>query len=205
MKSLIIGLVTLTLISFGVSFVVGRGTTPGGAAATTLSSPGWSKGDANSSITLVEFSDFECPACAAYNPLLKEVLAAYAGELRLVYRHFPLPGHKSAAVAAYAAEAAGVQGKFFEMHDLLFERQSDWSSSKDASSLFVSYAAELGLDDDRFRADMKSDSVIERVREDLRQATELRLRGTPTFFVNGNLIENPRSLEEFKKTIDAAR
>jgi protein-disulfide isomerase len=141
------------------------------------------------SIEIVEFSDFQCPACMSIQAPLQELLTKYGEKISFVYRHFPLTTiHPFAMQAAYASEAAGKQGKFFEMHDMLFARQASWSTSNPEST-FVTYAKELGLDTERFVSDMKSKEVKDIVSNDSLAATRFRIRGTPTFFVNG--VETP--------------
>lgn len=141
-------------------------------------------------ITLVEFSDFQCPACLAVQAPLKQILAKYEGKVKLVYRHFPLLSiHKNAQVAAYASEAADMQGKFWEMHDLLFEKQQEWGGLDNAQDKLVEYARTLELDETKFVADLESQEVKDRVSADLLAATRYRLSGTPTFYLNGVKVE----------------
>lgn len=137
-------------------------------------------------IILVEFSDFQCPACQSVQEPLKQILAKYEGKVTLVYRHFPLSSiHKNAMVAAQAAEAAHLQGKFFEMHDLLFAKQAEWSEESDPRGIFASYAEQLGLDKDKFVGEIDGQTAKDSVSIDLLAATRYRLSGTPSFFVNG--------------------
>lgn len=137
-------------------------------------------------ITLVEFSDFQCPACLSIQTPLKEMLARYEGKVSLIYRHFPLSSiHQNAQAAAQAAEAAHLQGKFWEMHDWLFEKQGEWSGLGDLRSKFGEYASALGMDQTKFDSDWESQPVKDAVAIDLLAATRYRLTGTPTFFVNG--------------------
>ncbi len=135
--------------------------------------------------TIVEFSDFQCPACAVLAPSIKALLAQYP-EVQFVYRHFPLLSiHANAESSAWASEAAGEQGKFWEMHDQLFATQAQWSELADPQEFFVNLAAQLELDTEKFVADYSSDSVKNTVATDLRQAEQLRLNSTPTLFLNG--------------------
>lgn len=164
----------------------------------------WTQGKADARLTLVEYADFECPACAAYQPVLKEVKEAYKDDLRFVYRHFPLPMHRNAMAAALASEAAGKQGKFWEMHDLLYAKQKEWGGkTAEDRGLFEQYAADLGLDAERFKQDMASDPVRAIVDSGRDSGTELKVRGTPTFFLNGEQLDNPGSAQEFKDLIRA--
>lgn len=143
------------------------------------------KGNPDASVVLVEYSDFQCPACAAFQPVVEDVLAQYGDSLRFEYKHFPLPIHPLAEPAARAAEAAGQQDKFFEFHDLLFANQLSWSNSVNPVVPFVQYAEELELDIDLFKRHYNASLIRERVREDLAESRQLGLTGTPTFFLNG--------------------
>lgn len=167
--------------------------------ALELKSDDWQQGPANAKLTLVEYADFECPACAAYQSVLKDVKATFKDDLRFVYRSFPLPMHKNAIAAALAAEAAGKQGKFWEMHDLLYAKQKEWAGkSAEDRSLFEQYANTLGLNMDQFKSDVTSDALREKVMKEKESGEALNVRGTPTFFLNGEQIDNPSGLEPFK-------
>lgn len=154
------------------------------------------KGNKDATVTLVEFSDFQCPACAAFQPVLKEVVATYGDKLRFEYKHYPLPIHPFSQQAAVAAEAAGQQGKFFEYHDALFENQEEWSKSTTPAVFFVKYAEGLGLDVEKFKQHQKASLLRDAVRGDLNEAKELGLTGTPTFYLNGEKMEIT-SFEDF--------
>lgn len=146
------------------------------------------KGNQSAEVTLVEYSDLQCPACASFQPVLTEVLDQFGDNLSFEYKHFPLPLHRNAMAAGMAAEAAGQQGKFFEYHDVLFERQSQWSQGN-VNTLFVQYAEELGLDVEMFRRHLDSSLLRDKVRADLNEGRELGVTGTPTFFLNGERME----------------
>ncbi|GAB4026464.1 MAG: hypothetical protein Fur0011_2260 [Candidatus Microgenomates bacterium] len=138
------------------------------------------------SVVVVEFSDFQCPACAAVHEPLKQVLAKYEGKVSYVHRHFPLTSiHKNALSASQAAESAYNQGKFFEYGDVLFAKQAEWEGLADPSEKYIVYAKELGLDAEKFEADYKSREVADRVSADMVYANRHALSGTPTFFVDG--------------------
>jgi len=142
------------------------------------------------SVVVVEFSDFQCPACAAVHEPLKQVLSKFDGKVSYIHRHFPLTSiHKNALTAAQAAEAAYNQGKFFEYGDVLFAKQAEWEGLADPSEKYITYAKELGLDTNKFGADLKSREVAERVSTDMVYANRHALSGTPTFFVNGVQID----------------
>ncbi|MBI5138917.1 MAG: DsbA family protein [Candidatus Vogelbacteria bacterium] len=161
------------------------------------------KGSNNPKLTIVEYSDYQCPACAVYAPVVDEIMKNYGSTTRLVYKDFPLDQHKNGKIASYAAEAAGLQGKYWEMHDELFKTQADWSESETALKTFSEYAANLGLDTKKFAVDVSSDAVKQRVERDITSGKEYRVSYTPTFFLNGKRIENPAGYEAFKTLIDA--
>lgn len=160
-------------------------------------------GSPSASVTLVGFEDFQCPACGAYYPVVKKLTETYKDSLALVFRHFPLPSHANAIPAARAAEAAGKQGKFWEMHDKLYETQRDWSAEKNPTEIFVGYAKGFGLNEEQFKKDMASSDVQKRIDNDIVDANTIGINATPTFFVNGEKIVNPRSFEEFETRIKA--
>lgn len=142
-------------------------------------------GNEDAAVTLVEYSDFQCPACASFEPALESVLAEYGDQIRFQYMHFPLPIHSFAQQASVAAEAAGMQGKFFEYKDMLFENQQAWASAGTPVPFFVGYAEELDLDIDQFRRHMNSSVLRNKVGEEMSQGRALGVTGTPTFFLNG--------------------
>jgi protein-disulfide isomerase len=159
------------------------------------------KGQAGSKVVLVEYSDFQCPACGAYYPILKRLYQEFGDRMRFVYRHFPLKQHLHAVLAARAAEAAGRQGKFWEMHDLIFEGQSTWTAQNDPEETFIGYARKLRLDIKQFRADLDSREVQNAIEKNEESGNQAGIEGTPTFFLNGVMIQNPRSYDEFKNLI----
>lgn len=175
-----------------------------GTMSLALNATDWTKGSKEPKVTLTEYSDFQCPACGAYYPLIEEVFAEYKDRISFTYRHFPLPQHGNALASAYASEAAGKQGKFWEMADMLFKNQSDWSESVTAGMIFEGYAEKLGLDMDQYKADVKSDAVKEKVSRDQKSGKLSLIDHTPTFFINGKMATNPRSKEEFKALIEYA-
>lgn len=162
----------------------------------------WIKGNVNALITIIEYSDFQCPACASYAPVMKRLSQEFPDKLRIIYRHFPLVSvHANAVEAARAAEAAGLQGKFWEMHDMLFEKQDEWSKDGSPKDKFTSYAQELELDEEKFLADYESKAIEEKVDQDLASANQLRLNSTPSFFLDGEKI-SPGGYDEFKALVE---
>lgn len=161
-------------------------------------------GPETAAVTVIEYADFQCPTCATYAPVLEQLQRDYSDNLKIVYRYFPLQTiHPNATLSAQAAEAAGIQGKFWEYHDLLFSRQSDWSNEKNPTEKFTNYAQELGLNLDQFKTDLDSKDTKNRVNADYRSGLSAGVQGTPSFFMNGAPMENPRGYEAFKAAIDA--
>lgn len=158
----------------------------------------------DTNVTLVEFGDYQCPACVIYHPLVKEVLTTYAGKINFVFRNFPLPQHKNANISAYAVESAGLQGKYWEMHDKVYESDKEWADQENPSEIFVGYASAFGLDTEKFKKDMNSSEVKSKVTSDANDGTLISVNSTPSFFLNGIKIETPGSIDEFKKLIDNA-
>lgn len=162
----------------------------------------WSKEKKN---ILIEYADLQCPACKQYHDIIlteiekdKEV----TDKVTFVFRHFPLDNaHPNARDAAYAAEAAHKQGKFFEMSDLLFENQNTWSGESDPTELFVSYAKELKLNEDQFKKDMTSQEVKDIVQNDFLSGSKANVQGTPTFFYNGKKMQTPGTIDDFKQML----
>ncbi len=161
-------------------------------------------GEGGKDVVLIEYSDFQCPACGAYYPVVKKLLEKYKQDIKFVYRHFPLPQHKNARIAAYAAEAAGQQSKFFEMHDLLFKNQAEWSENLNAREIFNRYAKDLGLNIVRFTADVDNVEVTSIVSDQSASGLSLGVNSTPTFFLNGKKLGSPGSLEAFDALIKDA-
>lgn len=153
-------------------------------------------------VELVEFSDFECPACAGAQVLLDSLLDKYDNKLALIYRHFPLESiHDSAFVAAVASEVMAKEGLFFEYHDVLFERQDEWTEADDLVGLLASYARELGVDEEVFMAGLESEEYENRVREDMVAGRSLGISATPTFFVNGIKVNTNELESEIEKLL----
>lgn len=165
----------------------------------------WVSGTSTAKVTLVEYLDFECEACGAFYPITTKLKEEYKDDVRLVVRYFPLPGHRNSRTAAQAVEAAGKQGKFWEMYNLLFTKQSEWSEQQVANQdQFEKYALEAGVDVEQWKKDVVSDEVKKRVDDSYKEAVSLNLEGTPSFFINGKRIQNPRGYESFKSIVDAA-
>ena len=165
---------------------------------------GWTKGNKTAQIILVEYSDFQCPACARYFRITKRLIEELGKDFQLNFRHYPLKQHINAELAAKSAEAAGRQRKFWEMHDLLFERQKEWTrkKNKDTEKLFLQYAVSLNLNLEQFKSDLHSQAVTDSVNNDVLSGRLSGVRSTPTFFLNGQkIIDKPRDYETFKDLI----
>ncbi len=161
-------------------------------------------GSTDALVTLVEYSDFQCPACGQFQPAVEEILAEYGDKLHFEYKHFPLTQiHPFAKPAAMAAEAAGQQGKFFEYASLLFKNQATWSKSATPSAFFTQYATELGLDVERFTKQQQSSLLKDYVTSQFNEARGLGLTGTPSFYLNGEKI-TISTIEDFKAQIERA-
>lgn len=162
------------------------------------------KGNPDAKVTLVEYLDFECEACGAYYPLIKQLSTDFPNDLRIVTRYFPLPGHKNSMTAAVAVEAAAKQGKYWEMHDVLFENQEAWGNKPmPTPQVFEAYALQIGIDIEKFKTDVADPATKARVQRDFDASETLGNNSTPSLFVQGKKIENPRSYEAFKALIEA--
>ena len=161
------------------------------------------KGNPDGQIVLIEYSDFQCPACASYYEIAKQLMQEFNEDIYFSYRHFPLRSiHSNAQLAGQAAEAAGLQGKFWEMHDKLFDNQNSWSNESNPEDIFLIYATELELDTDKFSTDLESKEIKDKVDNDYASGVGARVNSTPSFFLNGKKISNPKTLDDFKELIE---
>jgi protein-disulfide isomerase len=155
------------------------------------------KGPATAKVTIVEWSDFQCPFCSRVVPTMKELEKAYGDDIRVAFKHNALPMHNRAKPAALAAEAAGKQGKFWEMHDLLFANAKELTDEN-----FAKWAGDIGIDVEKFKKDMADPELAKKVDANQAQGTKLGARGTPAFFVNGRYLSGAQPADAFKKIID---
>ena len=155
-------------------------------------------GPASAKVTLVEFSDFQCPFCSRVTPTMNQIKEEYGDQVRIVFKHLPLSIHPKAPAAHAAAEAAHRQGKFWEMHDKIFGNQQEMSPEK-----YAEYAAELELDIEKYNADLADESLTKRIDSDAQDAAALLVRGTPGFFINGKFLSGAQPFAAFKQQIDA--
>jgi protein-disulfide isomerase len=170
-----------------------------------VSSRDISEGNPKAKVILIEYADFQCPACAAYHPIVDQLLSNYGNKLFYIYRMFPLTNaHPNAIITAQAAYAAYKQGAFFKYDGQLFNKQTEWADLQDPKTAFVDYATLLKLDTVKFKTDMLSSATQKYVQDSENEALSEGITQTPSFFINGNLIQNPSSYDDFKKLIDAA-
>lgn len=156
-------------------------------------------------VTLVEYGDYQCPYCGQYYPILKQVTEKFNDQITFQFRNFPLSNvHQNAFAASRAAEAAGLQGKFWEMHDKLYENQAAWSASSDPSVFFDQYASQLGLNVETFKKDSASSKVNDIINADMAEGNRLHVTATPTFFLDGKKIEVSQSVAAFEKVLKDA-
>jgi protein-disulfide isomerase len=161
-------------------------------------------GSPTATVTVEEFADFQCGACANVHPVLKNVQSVYGSNIKFIFRHFPLQMHRNAYDAAVAAEAAGLQGKFWDMQNLIFSNQQSWAGASDVRTIFVGYAERLGLDVEKFKNDILGTVTKNRVDADMQRGRALNITSTPTVYVNGVAVPyDQMTLEGMKRIIDA--
>lgn len=205
----VVSLLAIIFLLFGLNFIISKQTKNSGEAITKVSDSRYTLGNPDAKIKLVEYSDFQCPACAQFSRVFPEVFN-YINEkygsstLSFTYKYFPLVSiHKNALLSAYSAEAAKEQGKFWEMHDLLFGNQKDWAEALDAKVKIEEYAKNIGLDITKFIADRDSDTTKDLVNKALIEANRLKLDHTPTVYMNGEEMKNLSfSAKDIEKIIE---
>ena len=157
---------------------------------------------AKATVTMVEYGDIQCPACKVYHPLVKDLLAAFPDQVKLIFKNFPLTSaHPNAMAAAIAAEAVGRQGKYFEFVDMAYDNQEQWAPLPNPQEKFEAYVKELGLDVEKFKKDQKDPAIQKLINDERDEGIKNGVTGTPSFFINGKRIENPPSIDAFKKII----
>ena len=164
-------------------------------AAHTVGSP-------TAPVIVVEFADLQCPACKAAQPIVKQVLEKYGQDVYFVWRHYPLSSHKNSKIAANASEAAG-QEKFFEFVDRVYTNQGEWENSGEADEIFEKYASEIGLDLEKFKADLNTDN--QSIESDFALGNKFSVTSTPTFFINGQKYSGVVQLNQFEQIINATK
>lgn len=201
-KNFIIILVAIVIVFVGI-VVFSKFTQPPGETSNGSSNY---YGNMESPVELTEFVDFQCEACYAYYPTVKQIKEKYKDTVKFRVRYFPIASsHQFARLAASYAEAAAKQGKFWEMHDKIFEGQKTWENTKDPSTYFDTYAQEVGLDMAKLKEDQPSTLTSATINADLKEVNRLGGDGTPTFVLNGKKIDNPdNSIEAISKVLDEA-
>lgn len=200
-------ILAVILVAFGTIFFFtkNRAGAPSGGDGNSTQTTNHIKGSTASGVVLLEYADFQCPACAQLYPVVSQVYEKYKDKIQFQFMHFPLYQiHQNAMAAHRAAEAASVQGKFWEMYDTLYARHSEWQSSSTPTVIFEGYANQLGLDVEKFKTDSASSAVNDTIWADINKGTSLKVSGTPTFFLDGKKIETQTTVEDFSKLIDEA-
>ena len=167
----------------------------------------WVKGNPEAEHIIVEYSDFQCPACAGRAPMLSTIMKEFKNDVAFVYRHFPLPQHEHAFITGQAAEAAGQEGKFFEMHDIIFDNQAAWQSMSvsQVEELMLDYAEQIGISDmEAFEKYMNSSEARDAVETDYIGGVALGINSTPTVFFNGEVVPNSYNYDAFRAAIRSA-
>lgn len=162
------------------------------------------KGKEGAGVVVREFSDFQCPACRLAEPIVKEIMKKYEDRVQFIIEDYPLPQHENAKPAARYAECVREQGKFFEYQEKLFSEQDAWKDLSDPKDVFLSYAKEIGADENGLNSCLSSDRPGASIEEDIEQGNVLGVKGTPTFFINNKRIGNPRTVEQFSQDIEEA-
>jgi protein-disulfide isomerase len=196
---------TIAIVGIGIAILSRPAGTQKVDASLLIRPDSYKISTSSARVTLVEFSDFQCPACGAYYPVVQQVIKDFTGTMNFMYRNFPLTDlHPNAQLAAQAAEAAGVQGKYWEMYGMLFTKQNDWSASSSVRDIFTQYAQTLGINVDQFKKDIDSDAVKNKIARDVADGNALGISGTPTFFLDGVKLDNPASLADFETAVKNA-
>ena len=198
-----IGIIVLVIVVMGGIFALGNRSSkqPATNSQNVVRSDSHKLGSGK--VTVVEFGDYQCPACGAAYPITKQMLSNYGDKITFVFRNYPLPQHANAPEAAQAAEAAASQGKFWEMHDILYATQNDWANLSDPTSNFVGYAQQLGLNIDTFKQAVQAKQYASVISTDKSDGDTLGISGTPTFYVNG-VAQPDFSYNTLKGAIEAA-
>lgn len=210
LKKLGIWLGAIVIVAVSVWGLIALVNTPSAPTTPTMTAPAvnstdMTRGPKNAKVTLIEYADFQCPACGAYHPLIDQLMKDFNGKVLFVYRFFPLTTiHKNAMNSAKAGYAAQLQGKFWQMDDLLFNNQSTWAEMDDPTSVFVGYAKQLGMDTAKFTVDMQAQSTKDFITKEQDAGIQIGIDATPTFFINGKSIQNPQSYDAFKQHIQDA-
>lgn len=196
---------TAVVVGLGLVFFLTKEKSPNPSGNNSTQVSDHVFGNSKSGITLVEYADFQCPFCAQRFPVVNQIRETYKDKMAFQFRSFPLPQHKNALAAHRAAEAADKQGKFWEMHDLIYENQTAWSEVTDVYPIFESFASGLELNTSKFKTDFGSAEINDIINADKKAGVDLSVDSTPTFFLNGkNIGSGPTAFQDFAKLIDDA-
>ena len=208
-KSFWATIVAVIVVLVGIFTLTGHKSNTGSTSSNKAALTQHVEGQGKAGVTLVEYGDYQCPYCQQYYPTVKQVYTDLQDQIKFQFRNFPLTSlHPNAFAAARAAEAADKQGKFWEMHDMLYENndpngQQGWVASKDATVYFDQYAKQLGLNVDKFKQDFASIPVNDAVNADMAEGNRLGITGTPTFFLDGKQVQIGNDVQTFEKIVKA--
>jgi protein-disulfide isomerase len=197
----------IVIIGLGGLFVFTRNKAQAPGSETVTAVSNHTEGNTASGVKLLVYGDFQCSACVAFYPIEKQVVDKYIDKISFTFREFPLDSiHPNARASARAAEAAGLQGKFFEMHNMLYENQDSWLNSTSPLTVFEKFATMLGLDANKFKTDFSSEAVNSTINADYKEGTQRGVSGTPSYYLNDKLLNNEeiQTVEKFSAKIDEA-
>jgi protein-disulfide isomerase len=203
-----IGAVTVAILSAGIFFLnkpvpVDLSSVPQVDQKVLIRPDSHQTGPKNAKVTFVEFGDYQCPACGVVYPTVKQLEEEYKGKVNFVFRNYPLPQHNNAMIAAEAAEAAGEQGKYWQMHDKLFSTQGDWSNNSNPLDLFDNYAKDLKLNVDQFTKAVQTNKFNKKISADKQDGVTVNIQYTPSFFINGHLIGGAATYDTLRNAIES--
>ena len=199
-------------VAAGAAVILSRSEHPAETSAASSTLPdhveikggGHVRGNEKAPLTLVEFGDYQCPSCGAYHPFVKEILSRYPDKVKLEFHHFPLLTiHPNSFAAAKAAEAAGEQGHYWEMHDALFEYQPSWADKADPKPIFGALANRIGINGTILLQTMESPEIQARILKDVERGDAVKIEAVPTFFINGERAHISLNMEDFAQVIEA--
>ncbi len=204
-----ISVATVVILVGGVFFLSKSSSTQPGPTekpvdrALLLKSDSYAIGSPSAKVAIVEFGDYQCPACGSAYPIIKRITDDYKGKIYFQFRNFPLPQHQNAKLSALVAEASGRQGKFWEMHDMLYENQNEWGESNKPMGFFETYAKKLKLDVERLKKDIQEDALMKKIDRDTNDGGSAGVNSTPSFFVDGILLRGTPQYADLQKLIDS--
>lgn len=205
MSKQFLAVIIVVILAFVGVFIVSNNKSNTGSSKSAGTPTNHVEGQGKSGVTLVEYGDYQCPYCEEYYPIAKQVAAEFSNQITFQFRNFPLVSiHQNAFAGARAAEAAALQGKFWQMHDALYDYQSQWSTASNPTLYFNQYAQLLGLNVAQFEKDYSSTQVNNSINADMSAGNKLNIQGTPTFFLDGKEIQVAATVSAFNQQINAA-